>query len=302
MGLIAGGLLMSLIGGFAVGLSIFKVGERNRVLKTGTINMVLFSDAAFLLGFVILSFGYAASEIPKSADGVLGVWCLATVVSLVPLKVTVQISARPFFGWVSLNWNTIKHLIGDSLLLDFGGIGVPLLLLPLIGLSNFGIYRAASNVASPVKLLLDSIRAKFSHEVLRQLIWWPIIFSIVIGSWVLGMLAYLTLIVIETWRIPMGTLMELARYSVPIGILVTGTAINGIYYLAVRLSGSPNLLLQGRVVSLVLAVGLPFSGAFLGSTEGAIYGLAVSVLTSGVLWVLLSIRHAPRGFIHRGLG
>jgi hypothetical protein len=236
----------------------------------------------------------------------IGVWSLTSVLggSGLPLVVmswaggaltsAVVQSQRPrllpprvFLVWWRRHRESIRPLLRDSLLMDSGAIGTPYVIAPLLGLAEFGIYRAVSNVAAPVRLLMSPLRPVLMSVplVMQRSIRW--IAGSTLSSLAFGALAYAALELISVISIGAGVLNDLVVFSIPVGIYVAFNTLGTYYMIVARGHIDAGWLLLGRVLHTVIAIVVPIAGALIGGLSGAIWAYAICTVTWSMVWVVV---------------
>lgn len=197
---------------------------------------------------------------------------------------------RKAFGspisWLKLHWPHAKHLLRDSILMDLGAVGAPLVLVAPLGAAGFGVYRAVSNVAAPVRMLLNPVRAAIgsrgaSLTAIRNRSSLAI-YAVGVSA---GLATWLALIAVREFPLELGVLTGLSAYALPTALFVTSNFLGHYAYIRCRHVASGATLLRYRLVQTFLMFALPLVGLLVGRLEGAVWGLALAALVSGVGWI-----------------
>lgn len=283
---------VAVLGAIAVAASAYRASARYYSLRRGDYRGVLPGDigglAGYAVGVVVLLILGASGLVP-----VIAAWALGALASAL-------LSRLPKLGppsllrvWVHEHRSDITLLLRDSLFMDLGAIGAPYLLAPAMGLADFGIYRAVSNIAAPVRLVLGPIRPRIAARPLaahRR----PRAVVLVVGVSVLfGVAAFAALLVLDAVGFELGALAGLLPYALPAAIFVGSGFAGNYFYVVARATASGRRLLIGRAVQTVLAVGLPLGGMLAFGLEGAIWGVSLSSAISAVVWTVLALRGVP---------
>lgn len=274
--------------GVAVAAACFRVAGRYRAVMDRQWTLVARSDVA---GIVVFMAVYALMR--TRAEGSL----LTLIVAWGSAMVTVNTLGVPprltppsaFTAWIRARRDDIAPLLTESLVMDAGAIGAPYAVAPLIGITDFGVYRALSNVAAPIRLLVESVRPLMSTNQRARLRWrlgvlvavlvLPLGAAVVLALWALGR---------TDWQV--GVLTALTVWAVPAGIFVAANLVASVFYAAGRVHLSRRLLWHGRLSQTLLAVVLPILGAWLGGLTGAIWCYVTSTVLGAVVWAALTLR------------
>jgi len=284
---------IAIFGAIAIAASTYRAGSRYHELVSGHLHRVLVSDLSGLLatGGVWLTFTIATSQ--SSLLTLVIAWAAGSVLSAAIARIPLMGGPRIARRWVLDHSATIKPLLRDSSLMDLGAIGTPFIVAPVLGIASFGVYRAVSNVAAPVRLVLNPIRPLLASR--------PASFarskSVVLGaagaSASFGIASFFCLWLIGQLQLNLGVLTDVASYSVPTAIFVAASFLGHFFYIAARSHANSRSLMTGRIVQTALAVLLPIAGALLGGLQLAIWGYAIATAISSATWTALILR-APR--------
>lgn len=280
---------VAVLGAVAVAASAYRACARYYSLRRGDYRGVLPGDVggliALVVGVVILIVLNTGGLVP-----VVGVWALGALVSAV-------LSRPPKLGppsvlavWTRKHRSEIGILLRDSLLMDLGAIGTPYALAPLMGLADFGIYRAVSNIAAPVRLVLTPLRVQIAarpvafHRATRMIV-------VVVGASLLfGVAAYAALLILGALGFELGALAGLVPYALPAALFVGAGFAGNYFYIVARSTATGRRLMVGRIIQTVLAVGMPVAGILLFGLLGAIWAVSLSSAASAVAWGILALR------------
>lgn len=198
--------------------------------------------------------------------------------------------SRESFGspitWLKIHWPHAKPLLRDSILMDLGAVGAPLVLVAPLGAAGFGVYRAVSNVAAPVRMLLDPVRAAIgsrgaSLTTIRDRTSLAI-YAVGVSA---GLATWIALAAVREFSLELGVLTGLSTYALPTALFVTSNFLGHYAYIRCRHASSGAALLRYRLVQTLLMFALPLVGLLVGRLEGAVWGLALAALVSGVGWI-----------------
>lgn len=154
--------VFSIFVAFAIGCSVFRAGARFFSMRKGEWHVV-FGD---VLSALISLIGVAAIfcnryRRPRYRFDHLDFHrsCCSSPFSKTPLMT----SPTQLVVWVKSQRKAIRPLLRDSVVMDVSAIGTPYALMPFLGLVNFGIYRAVSSVAAPVRLIINPLRPQIAN-------------------------------------------------------------------------------------------------------------------------------------------
>ncbi|KRC49314.1 hypothetical protein ASE16_11175 [Leifsonia sp. Root227] len=284
--LVPGLAVIALTGALAVGVNVYRAGVRYHQVRTNQWNRVLVGDvvaftltvATWVVLLLLGMHGLMALSIAWLTGGVLS----ALVAHRPHLR-----GPRSIGAWFGTHRDHIVPLLKDSTLMDLGSIGTPFVVAPLLGIADFGVYRAVSNVAAPVRLILNPLRPVLaglpahSHRVPRR-----IVISIA-GAFFFGVAAYLALLGIGLLHIQLGSLSAVVTYAIPTALFVSANFFGHYYYIIARSHAAQRGLLIGRIVQTSLAIILPIIGALAFGLAGAIWCYAGATVVSSTVWVLV---------------
>lgn len=288
VGALVGELGVALLLGVAAAGTIYRVGARYFAVFVGERRYVAPADN---VGVLVLCLGWLLLyPLTPSLYSLSSSWALAALVSA-------GLSKRPSFGkyhlilgkWIRGRWDAMRFLVLDSVLLEAGATGVPLVMTPTMGLAQFGVYRSVSSAAVPVRMILNPIRPNLARRPVRDIVGVRVGMMVFALGIALAGVVYSALRLVVGWGPLEGTALRmLGEYSLPVGIFVFSNTVGTFFYLALRQKMAGRVLMRYRVVQLVLALALPVGGYLLRGLGGAIWGyVSVSVLMAGICWAML---------------
>ncbi len=270
----------------AAAAACFRVPARYAALLDGDWRAALIVDAAACVLLVVGGAGALVLDL-GSIDVVVWSWGAAMVgaccFGLSPVLRGPAVLPR----WLRRRRRDIAPLTLDSLIQDISSIGAPYVIAPILGLANFGLYRAISNVAAPVRLLIEPLRpswARVDALVLRhKLVRASALIAVPAG---VAATAALEAIRFLPWQL--GVLDDLRPWSVAAGAFVTFSLISLMFYAAARLQLGGRALWRGRVVQSSTAIVLPIGGALAGGLAGAIWSYVAATALGAIVWAVLT--------------
>lgn len=272
--------------GLAAGASCFRVPARYSSLLQGDWRGAMVVDA---IASVLLVVGGAAALILDRSDIEVVIWAWGAAMVIACL-----VGPRPALSWPSVlqRWwrrrgRDIAPLTLDSLVQDVSSIGAPYAIAPILGLAGFGVYRAISNVAAPVRLLVEPLRPSWAnveaHLLRRQLLRASAVIAIPAG---LAAAVAIELLRFVPWDL--GVLDDLRPWAPAAGAFVTLSLVSLMFYAAARLQLSGRALWRGRMMQSSTAIVLPIGGALIGGLGGAIWSYVAATGIGALVWLALT--------------
>lgn len=281
-GLHATGWILAMAAAFA----LYRNGARYYSAATGSTGRVLVSD---LSGIVAFAAAFLATADATDSARVAITWLSAAVVSSATLRLAHIRVGSGLFAWIRSHRTAIRPLLLDSLLMDAGAIGTPFVLAGSMGPSRFGIYRAVSNIALPVRLLIDPLRPVLGRISPRLMFGCPAGLAIGAVTVAFSLACYFGLTaVVPLLDARLGTLSSLVPYAWACSVFIAGSLLGTIYYILCRTSSGHRDIMIGRIAQTVLVVVLPILGLVLFQLSGAIWGFAISSAISAGIWMWLA--------------
>lgn len=267
----------------AVLSTVYRASARFYSLRNEDARGVFWGD----LGSMLIALGGALVILVSYRNNLLAVvslWAATALCSALLSRLPQLKSWRALTRWYSDRKTVIKPLLGESLFMDLSAIGTPLLMMPLMGIANFGIYRGVSNVAAPIRIILNPLRPRLSHLTQEQISRRSTLAVVASVSIVMGLLAGIVLVVISLSQLELGTLSSLSVYAIPTALFVCANMFGHTYYMLARQHSPTRIIVVARIVQTSVGVLLPLVGVFTLGLYGAIWGYAVATLLSGSFW------------------
>ncbi len=263
---------LAAIYGGAVAVSLFRVGARYYSVFFRRFAFVARADTAASVTFLAAWAVLRAMANPLVALG--AAWMLASLAAAVLSERAVwPRSPAALIGWTSARWVRAKYMLADSGLQEAGSLGVPLALTPAMGLADFGIYRAVSSAAIPVRLLINPLRPSIARASLSTRLSTRAIMGVGVLAAALASAVYGVLVAVEAYKLADGsTLSALSGFRIPVALFVLAATVETCCYLSLRVKFADSRLVIYKAVQLALFVALPVGGFLLAGLEGAIWG------------------------------
>jgi hypothetical protein len=279
-------VLLAVVMGLAAGAACFRVPARYATVLEGDWRSALVVDAAACVALV--AGGAAAVLLDRAAvEVVVWSWAAGMVTACVLGSRPLVTAPTVLRAWLRRHRRHIVPLTLDSLVQDVSSIGAPYLIAPVLGLADFGIYRAISNVAAPVRLLIEPLRPSWARidapTLRRRLTRASLVIALPAG---IAATTALELVDLLPWEL--GVLQDLHEWSVAAGAFVTCNLVALMFYAAARLQLGGRALFRGRIAQSSIALVLPIGGAVLGGLPGAIWCYVVATALGSVVWVVLT--------------
>lgn len=269
-------LIATLLGG-AVAFSTYRTGARFYSAATGHNRLVGPADVAGGISVICLYFSFHVVLSPFEALS-LAWFVSSVVVALMSERPRYESGYRPSH-WIRDHWNAIRILMADSVLLDLGGVGVPFLLSPLLGIADFGVYRSVSSTAMPVRLTWNPLRPFISRRPLLSLATARLSILLAGGALFMGAATFIGLFTIHSAGLfSSGVILSLSSFALPVSLFVGFNFVSMFYYLLMRTHARGRRLMLYRVVQLLGAISFPLLGYYLSGLKGAIWGYALNAV------------------------
>lgn len=288
-----GSVAPALLTAVATAAAMYRLGGRFHHAATSRSRSVLLSDTVSVLIFAGLVWVLAGTGIASRLDSLLIAWASSGLLSCLFFPAPGMMRAGGLRDWYHLHQRTIRPLLGESLMMDAGSIGTPMIMSPLLGLSNFGIYRSVSSVSLPVQLIIDPIRPNLSQMPATTLLGRTAALVVLGGAALLGSGAFGVLVLLAPVLSAVSPVLgELGAHALACGIFVS-VAFTGYYlYIAARAHVRHENLIRGRAVQTLFAIASPLTGLLLGGLPGAIWGFVAANTATPLIWLFLLRRES----------
>ena len=287
-----------------VGAGIYRNGARFYAARLLSWRHVILPDVLGCTALAIMFFALAPTVGAFSAT--MAAWATSQFVAALSSKLTRVRPPRILSSWISDHWVQIRNLWFDSTLLDVSVIATPVLMSGFMNHSSFGVYRAISSAALPVRLLLTPLRPNISNLPLGDFLKRRTMLIVLGTGAAMGVLVLLGLTCVRVLNIlPDSVLPHVADFAVPAGIFTFGTLVSNVYYVAARSNLDLSRVKVGRLFETVVMIVGPISGLFFGATAGAVWLFALSATLAGFAWLLIvrrSVLPVPRAKVDLPIG
>lgn len=271
-----------------VGCAVYRVGARFREIEESAWGIAVRADVCGLVGLVGGVFLFGRLVAPLSA--LVLAWALGGSLACLAGYRTSLALPGALTTWCGDHRSEIGPLLRESLVMDLSSIGAPYLIAPVLGAAQFGIYRAVSNVAAPVRLVLNPLRPKLAQMDVRSIYSKRTLAPAVGGAVILGTGAWGALVVIGRLDLTAGVITSLAPYAVACGLFVVSSFVGHLLYLGARTHATPGMLWSGRIAQSGFALVVPVAAAWVGGLSWAIWGYVVATIIGAVVWALVAHR------------
>lgn len=291
--LLAGLGTTAIVAAGAASVAMLRAAARYYDLTKRPLSRVIAGDIGLSIAFVGAML--VLQGIMPAVQAAFTAWLISGAVGLTAQLVPAFTFGRSPADWLHRHREQIRPLLLDSLLLDAGSIGTPFVLAPMLGAGGFGVYRGISNIALPVRLLVDPLRPAIGRVAPRNLFAARSVASATAVAAVLAAAAFAVLAyLIPMVTIRLGTLASLTGYALPCAIFVAASFLSHVAYIASRNHADARGLLSGRLVQTLGAIGAPVLGFLLGGLDGAVTGFVVATCVSTVGWIVVLRRSAQQ--------
>lgn len=279
-------LTVASLASLAAGASVIRSAERARATDVDSVRGVLGGDLAATIALAAAVTVAVVLGGEMTLGSVIACWCASALSSLLPSLPELRPGLADASLWIRQNRRALPRLVADSLLMDAGAIGTPFVLAAILGVQALGVYRAISNVAAPVRLILAPLRPSLARTV------WNRTRAAAVGgaSVVLGVLACGALVVIDSTGWQIGTLTAVADLAMPTGAFVTANFLGHAAYVVARVRATTKALLAGRALQTTTALAGPILGGIFGQVSGAAWGLGIATAVSAIAWLMIARR------------
>lgn len=277
------------LGAIAVAAAVYRSSARYYSVRMGEVGGILAGDAAGL-ALAVLAWVVLYSAGVRELWMMTAVWAASALAAAVLSKRPSLLKPKSLTEWRRRHAMEIRPLLRDSLLMDAGSIGTPYLLAPVLGLANFGVYRAISNVAAPVRLVLNPIRPQLASAPIETQRSSRRVTVVTAASLLFGGAAYLGLLLVGVLPVELGSLSAIVDFALPASVFVAANFLGHYFYIVARSHANDRRLLTGRIVQTLLAIVVPVVGVLVGGLTGAIWGYAGCTAVSAVVWTALVLR------------
>lgn len=193
-------------------------------------------------------------------------------------------------SWYRRNRQTVRALLGESLLMDAGAAGTPVLIAPLLGLHDFGIYRSVSSLSVPVQLLIDPARPNLSQVALKRVLSPQVVAGAFAIAAVLATAGYAALAFVVPVALSFSpVLTSLSEFALACSLFLAFQFLTYVFHIFARMHVSHRDLLVGRAVHTVFAIAVPILGAVFGSLAGAIWCFVATSGLTVAIWLALLV-------------
>lgn len=269
----------------AVATANYRFGVRYYLVHRKRWNRTFVLDGTTLIA-TVAGFPLLQAAGLSGLDALLAAWGLGSLVGAVAWhlpRMHMVVAAR----WTRTNKKLIRPLLIDTAAMEAAAIGTPFILLPVLGLSGFGIYRSVANLSAPLRKLIAPVRPILIASPRRAM---SAKFTVVIlgCSLAVGALALAGFSVIAAQEWSLGVLSELTEFSLPVALYLFSSLIVVYYSLMCRSLKQSGLLLTGRFFYTAVNLIGPLCGYAVGGVSGAIWGFGLASVVSAMAWFVLA--------------
>lgn len=279
---------LGVVAGVAVLATLYRVGSRYQETVLGGAAKSLASDAATVIS-LLAGVLICRLLLLDWTPAIIYAWALSGLAGAAFYGLRPRSASHGLLAWIKGRRETIKPLLGDSLLMDAGASWAPLAIAPFMSVTSYATYRAVSSVATPVQFILDPLRPALSVLSPRRTSSGTWIMSVLLaGTFMAAACWSILVLVVGPLKIGGETLVALVEFATPTSVFVLANFIGHFYYISARSHANHRRLLQGRIFQTIVSVVLPFAGLAAFGLAGAIWGFAIAAFSSAMLWLRLA--------------
>lgn len=229
-------------------------------------------------------------------NAVLIAWAGSMLIAALASRPPALRRTHGFVHWVRSHSRSIRDLLLDSVLLDTSTFVIPMIWAPIIGLHKFGVVRALSSAAVPVRLLTAPLRPMIARA--EQASSLPRRFKLMAlgGALALGVVAYVGLLLVSSLIGRAGdsdnVLIALRPYAIGVALFIAANWITTLTYLVSRIQFPASWLRRFRFLQLALSIIAPVVGWLLADLTGIIYGSVIAEMILAVAYLVAADRLA----------
>lgn len=291
-GTVAGALFADAWAGIASGVAIlatlYRTGSRYQETVLGGTTRALSSDAT-TVGSLVAALALFRWMDQDWGAAIVVSWAISGLAGASFFTLRPSSATHGLIGWTNTRRDTIKPLLGDSVLMDAGAAWAPLAMAPFMSVTSFALYRGVSSVATPVQFILDPLRPALSLLPPQRSSKGRAVLAVLFAGLAMAAACWCALVlVVGPFKIGGETLIALTAFALPVSLFVLANFVGHFYYIAARSHASHRRLLQGRIFQTAVTGVLPFVGLATGALTGAIWALALATFCSSLVWLGLA--------------
>jgi hypothetical protein len=167
-----------------------------------------------------------------------------------------------------------------------GGMGTQYLMLPVLGVGGFGVYRALSNLAGPARLLVVPMQPVLKRVGVGALTSLRYAVGVAAAAVFLGAATALLLLGLQQSDLAAGVLADMSQHNVIGGIFVAGVLLTSFWSVVARVRVDSRLVLRTRLVQTVVVGLAPLIAALVSGLMWGLSAYAGAYLAVGLLWLV----------------
>lgn len=272
-----------------------RLAGRYRAVGIGRLNNVLPADIfSTIMQAVVLTVGVYCS---RPIEAVYASWLAGSVVGAIGLlpRVALTKSGRNIGAWFATHRRSMLGYLGDSGTASLKDVTLMTILLPTIGASGYGLYRAVGNATSPVRTIVLAIRPRLIIIGPQRTASGRAVLLIVSLSVSAGLLTVAVADLLSDSLAELGTLGSLLKFPVACGLAVSGSLMSQYFaglcrgFVRLRIVVLIRLMVSIAIVAVIVVLALTFGFV------GALYGFSVTLCIEGIVWAVVLRLHAASG-------
>lgn len=289
VGALLGSILPGLLVAVAVAAHVYRVGSRYYAVVEGQRRFITLPDAATVTALIVMLTAWLSTSEPNLV-GTCAVWAAASIAGLIFAQWPRRLSSRSEIArWFQSRWATMKPLVWDSALTEAGTVTSPVIQAPIMGFSDFGVFRSVASATAPVRMVLNPMRPNLARIPLGTLTSSRSVGAFTAGVVGTGVLAFAGLRGIGEFGLFAGSaISDLSGLALPVAIFISLFAATIVLYFVMRIHASGRAIVWYRIIQLAMLLLLPTGAYLLWGLAAAVWARGLSSLISLLMatWVL----------------
>lgn len=289
-GFVVHDLLLSALSFIAVTFGVFRGGcvyrlvSDGRILRSGTIQLSAAAASAVVAGLLIAFHQYTSTT-------ALLVWASSALIASLMTGMVPSVSSKALRHWWNTHRISITLLVEESMIKTLESVVTPFIVGGIAGAAALSLHRAGSSITYPVRVVLESMRARIINGSITPSLKTFILLT-TFGA-TAGAAVGSALLVSAAFDLGRGSVFQLlTQHPVDLGAWVCVTALTTFYEYAARGVLSGRALINRRLAhSAIIVIGTGAAAAIWG-VDGVIWGVVGTRLIALPLWVRACHREA----------
>lgn len=271
-----------------VALNVLRTGGRYWSSLRSSNKKTLFIDFIQIFMLIIV-FMISTNLFMNDLEGLLLAWAVSGLISALLSFNVFDTSFLEFLAYLKTFKSQISLLWVESALLDVGSTITSLVLVPIMNIKEFGIYRGVLSTSVITRMFLSPARPIIASASQKKIRSTKILFYVLIGSFASGLIVSLTLYFAGKFFQSDSTFSLISKFWFESGCITFGVTISAFYYIIVRRYRTFGLLIMLRSIDTVLTFFFTVLGFIYIGINGAIVGAAISSLICASCWSIAGV-------------